>query len=70
MPRGRKKKRKKRKRKCVRLVVKNVTNYFRIDVIDVNDETPKFVKSEIFAGVSTEDKNNKVIERLQVCCTM
>ena len=56
MPRGRKKKRKKRKRKCVRLVVKNVTNYFRIDVIDVNDETPKLVNNtelEVWAGSYT-----------------
>jgi hypothetical protein len=39
---------------------------FRITVLDVNDEVPKFARKEIFAGVSTEDKSNEIIERLQV----
>jgi len=39
---------------------------FRITVLDINDEVPKFARKEIFAGVSTEDKSNEVVERLQV----
>jgi hypothetical protein len=39
----------------------------RINVLDENDEIPTFVRDKIFAGVSTEDKFNQVVERLQVC---
>jgi hypothetical protein len=39
---------------------------FRITVLDVNDEVPKFARKEIFSGVSTEDKSNEIVERLQV----